>query len=366
MAEQTAQPKKSWYEVKAVDDGRAEIFIYDEIGLWGVPASDFVKSWRSGTRNATRVDLHINSPGGNLADAFAIYNIVRGSKKDVTVYVDGWAASAASLIVQAGDRRLIAENALLMMHNPWTFASGDAAEMRKAAEMLDKFREGLVKTYTERSGKSEEEVVGLLDAETWYVGDEAVEAGFADEVFQPGEDAKAYACARFDPRKYQGQYKNLRPEFVHAVAVDGAPVEENVEETADMPESKKDESKVPETTIDPEAIAQNAVKAERERVERIQAAAFDGQDEVVAKLVKDGTDYVEALEILHADFKKRGADIFASMQRQSDKVEHRNEGGEDAPTASVDDLEKTMVKAYRNMGHDQAEAERRAKAFVGK
>lgn len=128
------------------------------------------------------VTVHINSPGGGVTDALAIYSILRKHPGHVTAIVDGLCASAATLVALAADEIVMAEHSLLMVHNPWTVASGDADQMRKAADTLDVVSREMAALYTERTGISEEKVVAIMAAETWFNAYEAVEAGFAHRV----------------------------------------------------------------------------------------------------------------------------------------------------------------------------------------
>lgn len=173
---------KSWYSIKAAaQPGMAEIYVYDEIGYWGITAADFARDLKS-LGDINQIDLHINSPGGSVFDGTAIYNLLKGHKATVTTYIDGLAASMGSVIAMAGDRIVMPENALMMIHNPWGGAVGDAAELRKQAEVLDKVKASLLSVYTSRTGLSEDDVSAIMDAETWYTGTEALAAGFADEI----------------------------------------------------------------------------------------------------------------------------------------------------------------------------------------
>jgi ATP-dependent Clp protease protease subunit len=107
------------------------------------------------------------------------------------LYDDGLAASIASVIAMAGDKIIMPKNAMLMVHNPWTIAIGNANDFRKMAEDLDKAREGIIVTYQNKSGMEKDEIIALMDAETWLTADEAVQKGFADEI----EDEKQVAAS---------------------------------------------------------------------------------------------------------------------------------------------------------------------------
>jgi ATP-dependent Clp endopeptidase proteolytic subunit ClpP len=171
---------KTWFDIqaKASAPEEADVFLYDEIGGWGVNAKSFIDSVRA--TGAKRINLRINSPGGSVFDGIAIYNFLRGL--DVTVQIDGLAASIASIIALAGKEVRIASNGFFMVHNPWGGAIGEAAEMRQTADLLDKIRDSLVGTYASKTGKSEEQIRQWMDSETWFTAAEAKDAGFVDTV----------------------------------------------------------------------------------------------------------------------------------------------------------------------------------------
>lgn len=206
---------KNWFKISAkANTPDAEISIYDEIGAWGVTAKDFIGELRN--VKAQSITLSINSPGGSVFDALAIYNALRQHEASVTVKVMGVAASAASLIAMAGDKIIMPENAFMMIHNPINFAYGNAEDMREMADILDKIGASLVATYVARTGLPEDEVKALLDAETWLNAEEAVEKGFADEM-----EAALKVAASFDMDRL--------PENVKAVfAVEGDGVADDV------------------------------------------------------------------------------------------------------------------------------------------
>jgi ATP-dependent Clp protease, protease subunit len=167
---------RTWYNRKSDDT----IEITDDIGGFGVSAKSFLNDMRA--VKGDTINLSINSPGGDVFAGVAIYNALRSSGKKVNVKVLGLAASAASLIAMAGDEIEMPENAMMMIHNPWSFAMGDADELRSTADVLDKIGNSLVGTYAARTGKADDEIKALLDAETWMSAQEAVDMGFATKV----------------------------------------------------------------------------------------------------------------------------------------------------------------------------------------
>lgn len=126
-----------------------------------------------------QIDVYINSYGGEVAEGLAIYNSLRRHKAKIRTVCDGFACSIASVIFMAGDERVMNEASLLMIHNAWTYAAGNADELRKQADDLEKITQASVEAYKAHSSLSEEEIKALMDAETWILPAEALEYGFA-------------------------------------------------------------------------------------------------------------------------------------------------------------------------------------------
>ena len=169
-----------WFNFKAKADDTVEVSIFDEIGMWGISAKEFISELKQ--HAGKKLTCLINSPGGSVFDGLAMYNALRAHGAEVTVKVMGVAASAASLVAMAGDKIIMPENTFMMIHNPMVGAYGNADEMRDMADVLDKIAASLIGTYVARTGLSEAEVKDLLDAETWLNAADAVEKGFATEM----------------------------------------------------------------------------------------------------------------------------------------------------------------------------------------
>lgn len=181
------------FEVKASADGsETAIYIYDEIGFWGVTAANFQRALSAIDTDTIR--LHINSPGGDVFDGLAIFNLLVDHPAHISVSIDGLAASAASLIAMAGDDIAIADNAFLMIHNAWTIALGNADDMAHVAKVLGKVDSALASTYAQRTGLSLTDIKSMMSDETWLDAGDAVEHGFADRVKSDDSDAKARAA----------------------------------------------------------------------------------------------------------------------------------------------------------------------------
>jgi ATP-dependent Clp protease protease subunit len=164
---------------------RGEIWLYEQIGasFWGdgISAKSFQKEL-TGLGKVTNIDLRINSPGGDVFDGFAIYNMLQQHPATVDVYVDGVAASIASIIAMAGDNVKMAKNSLMMIHNPQGVAIGDENEMDRVKALLHQVKGNLTNTYVDRTKNKADQVNAWMDDETWFTAEAAVEHGFADTV----------------------------------------------------------------------------------------------------------------------------------------------------------------------------------------
>ncbi|MGG8285596.1 ClpP-like prohead protease/major capsid protein fusion protein [Klebsiella sp. 141162] len=201
-----------WYEIRALAAGRVEIFLYDVIGGWGITAQQFVTDCKeAGVFEASAVDLHIHSPGGDVMQGFAIYNTLSRLKAKVDIWVDGVAASMASMIVcLPGATVHMPENAWLMVHKPWGGIAGDSDDMRDYADWLDRNEALMLSSYMNKTGLGQEELEAMLKAETWLNGAEAVEKGFADTL-EP--ELQAAACVNENKLK---DYQNM-PEHIKSL-----------------------------------------------------------------------------------------------------------------------------------------------------
>lgn len=196
----------------------AEIYIYDEIGpdYWGLVSAQSVIDELQKIGAENEVTVRINSPGGDVVQAEAMYNALNRHNGIVIVEIDALAASAASYVAMAGDEIRIAENAKIMIHNAWTIAMGDASELRKTADTLEKYTQGIAEVYAKRSGMSLDEIIELMADETWMTATEAVEMGFATAISQPLKVKANIRTGQFrnQPQSLNAEYKRL---FSHAM-----------------------------------------------------------------------------------------------------------------------------------------------------
>jgi len=198
-------PRKFWQFRNATEPGEGDLLIYGPIG------SDDGLSWLfdelspkqfreelDALGDISHLRVFINSPGGDVFAGQAIHSILKRHPANVTVYIDGLAASAAVLPVMAGDKVIMPRNAMMMVHNPWTIAVGDSSEFRKVADTLDRVREAIISAYEDKTGMDRDELLAMLEAETWMSAEEAVENGFADEI----EEARPIAASALGHGKF--------------------------------------------------------------------------------------------------------------------------------------------------------------------
>ena len=190
-----APQNKHWYSLKAsgeADTRSIEVYVYGEIGTWGITANQFVRDLAALDDGVSPIAVAFNSVGGDLFDGLAIHNALSRLGERCTGRVDALAASAASVAVCGAHKVVIASNAMLMIHNPWTYAAGDAEDLRKVATALDQAMEAIIAAYKAKAPDIDEvELRRMVNAETWLTASEAVALGLADSV---GEGVTVKAC----------------------------------------------------------------------------------------------------------------------------------------------------------------------------
>lgn len=205
------------YRMVARGNDRAEIYLYGAIGGdWfgeGVTAKQFVADLKK-LGSVKNIDLRINSEGGSVVEAEAIHTHLIEHPANITAHIDGMAASAASFIAMAGSRIVIADSGFVMIHEARMGDYGTADEKRRYADLLDRTNDKIVKKYVERTKNTEAKIRDWMKAETWFIGQEAIDAGFADSIV---ENLKVAASVR-DPSMYRNLPVSLRPNRVRAAA----------------------------------------------------------------------------------------------------------------------------------------------------
>ncbi|MBZ1509167.1 head maturation protease, ClpP-related [Leuconostoc mesenteroides] len=153
--------------------------------------------------DVSTINLSINSGGGSVFDGIAIYNMLKSHKATVNVYIEGLAASIASVIAMAGDTITMRSGSMIMVHMPWTLSQGNAEEMRKTADTLEKTGDSIVDIYSERTGISSDDIRNIMNDETWLSAEEAVEQGWATKLDQKE------AVMNSVPKEILGRFSNV-------------------------------------------------------------------------------------------------------------------------------------------------------------
>ena len=180
--------KKMYYSMEQSGQ-EANINIYGDITSWAWEELGEVSAVNLSQKleqlgDVSTINVYINSYGGEVAEGLAIYNALKRHKAKVKTYCDGFACSIASVIFMAGDERIMNESSLLMIHNAWTYAAGNAEELRKQADDLEKITQASVIAYKAHSNLSEKEIKKLMDNETWILPEEAIGYGFATSIIE--------------------------------------------------------------------------------------------------------------------------------------------------------------------------------------
>lgn len=352
-----SKPMREWFNIQMQASGEAEILIYDAIGasFWDenvVTAKKFAEEFKDiVAKDPSQINVRINSPGGNVFDGAAIFNIIAAERARVVTFVDGLAASIASVVALAGSKVVMSENALFMIHNPTTCTCGDAHDMRKTADVLDKVTGTIANTYVAKTEATLETVQAKMDDETWFTADEAEAFGLVDEVVN-GSPIEAIE-AIFDVSKWESTYKHM-PIFNMKHA-----------EPPTAPAKLKEGSKVSDSKVEPTGSASYAeLKA---------ACAGADNDFICAQLDANATE-VQARTAWMTEQTKRLEDANARVAAHEakaaeppgkevgikDGLDETGNGPVDEPTGDPIAAWEEAVQAQRTAGKSQ----RKAVAYV--
>lgn len=211
MGNKTQQKKNSFFEIKASADGKsADVFIYGEITKWaweeyGEISSTIFKEKLDEAGDVDTIHLYVNSPGGSVFEAIAMANMLKRHQARVIAHVDALAASAASFFIMVADEIRMPSNSMLMIHNAWNNVVGNANELRKAADDLDRINQSAIQMYLDKAGDKldDAKLKELLDNETWLSAEEAFSYGLCDVV----EESNSMVASISD--KYKQKYRNV-------------------------------------------------------------------------------------------------------------------------------------------------------------
>ncbi|MFP4209576.1 MAG: head maturation protease, ClpP-related, partial [Wenzhouxiangella sp.] len=272
---------------------------------WDGFTDDAVADLVAGIPNGSIHTVHLNSPGGTIYQGLAVYNQLK-AKQPKRVVIDGLAASMGSVIALAGERLEMTKGSMLMIHNPWNIALGDAREMRKTAEILDKFKASLLGIYAERTGHELDVLSDMMDEETWLTADEAVEWGFAHAVLEGEANVSALNLEPLSDTKNMPAHIKSLMLAQSSLAANPPAAEAAIPEPQEVTEMSNNTAtpSAAENTVDTEVLnkaredaAAAAVAAERKRVHTIReyvAAAAGVEASFGEKLIEDGLSEGEA------------------------------------------------------------------------
>jgi ATP-dependent Clp protease, protease subunit len=184
--------KTNRFEINNKTSESAEILLYGAIGssIWddsAISAKQFAKELEKLPSTVKEIHLRVNSPGGSVFEGHTIYERLKTHKAKVIVYIDGLAASIASVIAMAGDEIHMGEGAFMMIHRPWTFAMGNSSEMERQISLLDKLEDAMTGIYSRKTGLTRAEISDKMQEDFWMNADEAVELGFATDKTEESE-----------------------------------------------------------------------------------------------------------------------------------------------------------------------------------
>ena len=198
-----------YWEFKNKSDIESDLYLYSEIDSWGdgeyAHSAKSFKNELDALGDIGTLNIYINSPGGDVFEGVSIANMLKRKKCVKNIYIDGLAASIASVIAMAGDNVIMPSNSMMMIHNAWTYSYGNANDLREMADNLDKVTNSIKQSYLEKAGNKldEETLTNLMDNESWLTAQECYDYGLCDEVTGPKQIA-----AKLDEKSFKN-YKNV-------------------------------------------------------------------------------------------------------------------------------------------------------------
>lgn len=336
--------KNKFWTFRNLTPTKGELLIYgpiSEYSWWGdeVTPKQFADDLKA-LGDITELDVRINSGGGDVFAAQAIHSQLKAHKAIVNIYIDGLAASAASVIAMAGDTIYIPTNAMMMIHNPSTFAWGEADDLLKLVDVLEQVKKTIIAAYKAKTGRESEELSKLMDDETWMTGEEAVTQKFADVLLNTGDVQAALNGnmmvvngQTFDLSKFKNRPKLMAPAASVPQSRPQA-ANNNTGGTTKM-DLKELQEKHPELFNQAKNLG---VEEERKRIKDIDDLAMPGYEDMVAKAKFETpkTAAELAMEIVKAE-KQRGGEYLQNRQQDAQTSNANNVDGGAAPQKTEGD-----------------------------
>lgn len=372
------------YSVKMEAEDTAEVKLWGDItgnlpDWWkqeypeDKSSADFDKEIKAAVKNgAKKLTLRINSPGGIVSESVAMRSILANAGfESITIRIEGLCASAATILATIpGAKVEIAEGSEYMIHNPWTWAAGNAEELEHVAENLRNTEETVRGMYAKRTGQDDAQIKEWMDNETWFTAKQAVEAGFCDELLEAEAQAAACVSGRVMDTM-RGMYRAIPENIVVEDVVvfnaagnetfpqgEGATKDSKCSpeagERADISNKEEKNMELNELTREQLAsenpalvneIIQQAVADERERVNGIDALMMPGWEDDAARAKADGTSVEDFLKAMVAKARQKGADFLAQRQQETAKAQEVGAGSADDET---DEMARFVAQAKKD------------------
>ncbi|AHN84819.1 Clp protease-like protein [Vibrio phage phi 2] len=329
---------KFWEFKNLAENQTPELLVYGEISeYWGeVDSKSFAK--QLGGISSSEINVRINSYGGEVFTAQAIYSLLKSHPASISVFIDGIAASAATIIAMAGDKIIMPSNAMMMIHNPLTGVWGNSSDLREVANLLDKVRETLLATYRAKTGLDDKKLIELLDNETYMTASEALELGFIDEVDQNIKIAASLTRSKMvvnnlelNPERFANMPDNWLNKQSSQEPVNNPATPDNSKVEGEKPMNLEElKAKHPDLY---NQIKNEGVKAgeeqERARIKNIEDMAMPGYEQLVNKAKFETPMEANALavEIIKAQ-KEKGKNFLAQRQQDSQDLADIQDGVE--------------------------------------
>ena len=205
----------SKFEVSMKADDTAEIYLYGQIvgeswgGEYGISEKDIIKALKDIPKTVKNINVRVNSPGGSVFSGTTIYEFLKNHPAKVTAYVEGMAASIASIIIMASDEIVMGDAGMIMIHKPLVGVYGNANELQDMIEILDRIEYQMISIYLKRVKKSREEIANMLAKETYFGAEQAIEVGLADRKMDSSDESRYLAASILKDMKNMKQFKNL-------------------------------------------------------------------------------------------------------------------------------------------------------------
>ena len=363
--------KNNFFEIKNLSENIAEIRIYGTITKWAweeygeVSSANFAKELQK-LKNISHINLRVNSPGGDVFEASAIYNLLKDYAKvnniEITGYIDGLAASAASFLVLCATKVIMGTGALYMIHNPLTSAYGNAEKLKKQIELLDTVKEAILDIYCTKSKLSREEISEKMNGEKWYRASEALEAGFVDKIVENDnslENIKNISNElHIENFINQDLLKEKLKEIENIKKTGGKNMEKSIQELInEYPKLMNDykDQIINEIGENQKNKIEAAIKAERERIQILDGIPTlnDSQKEIINKAkFEEPRDPKDIM----AEFFMSNANK-ANQEIQTSKTDISNAGLDKIPPSNTDlgdsSVENEIYEAALNIYNDE-------------